>query len=136
MIEFNNDDIQEVMEITGLDKSKATKLFQSVAKDIDDGFDDEVCSYDVIEIIKTENKVKASGSDKVYAKADKPKPKAKKEVKLDDTKVSLIKALTELLEGMPIENISIANPQKEITFTIGTDCYSLNLVKHRPPKVK
>lgn len=135
MIEFNKDDIKEVMEITGLDESKATKLFKSVAKDIDDGFDDEVCSYDVIEIIKTENKVKASGSDKVYAKAEK-KPKAKREVKLDDTKVSIIKSLAELLAEMPIENITIANPQKEIAFTVGGDHYSLNLVKHRPPKVK
>ena len=49
--------IKEVMEITGLDKVKAEKLFKSVPKDIDDGSDDEICSYDVIDIIKTEQKV-------------------------------------------------------------------------------
>ena len=47
MIKYIEEDIKEVMEITGLDKVKAEKLFKSVAKDIDDGSDDEICSYDV-----------------------------------------------------------------------------------------
>lgn len=138
MIEFNKDDIKEVMEITGLDEVKATKLFKSVASDIDDGTDDEVCSYDVIDVIKIEHKAKANGADKMYVRSDKPKAKAKREVKLDDTKVHLVKMLYTLLGGMGatdgVENVTIANPQKEITFTIGADTYSLNLVKHRPPK--
>lgn len=138
MIEFNKDDIKEVMEITGLDEVKATKLFKSVARDIDDGTDDEVCSYDVIDIIKVEHKAKVNGADKMYVRSDKPKTKAKREVKLDDTKVHLVKMLYTLLGDMSatigVENVTIANPQKEITFTIGIDTYSLNLVKHRPPK--
>lgn len=138
MIEFNKDDIKEVMEITGLDEVKATKLFKSVANDIDDGTDNEVCSYDVIDVIKIEHKAKANGTDKMYVRSDKPKAKAKREVKLDETKVHLVKMLYTLLGGMGatdgVENVTIANPQKEITFTIGADIYSLNLVKHRPPK--
>lgn len=138
MIEYNDDDIKEVMEITGLDKVKATKLFKSVASDIDDGTDDEVCSYDVIDVIKIEQKAKANGADKMYVQSDKPKAKAKREVKLDDVKVDFLKNIKVLLEGMAlngkIDNVTVANPQKEITFTIGADTYSLNLVKHRPPK--
>ena len=138
MIDFNDDDIKEVMEITGLDKVKATKLFKSVANDIDDGTDDEVCSYDVIDIIKVEQKAKVNGANKMYVQSDKPKAKAKREVKLDDVKVDFLKNIKVLLEGMAlngkIANVTVVNPQKEITFTIGADTYSLNLVKHRPPK--
>ena len=64
MIEYIEEDIKEVMEITGLDKVKAEKLFKSVAKDIDDGTDDEICSYDVIDVIRTEQKVKENGCDR------------------------------------------------------------------------
>ena len=140
MIKFNEDDIKEVMEITGLDKAKATKLFKSVATDIDDGIDDEVCSYDVIDVIKIEHKAKENGVAKMYVQSDKSKTKVKREVKLDDVKVDFLKNIKILLEGMAlngkIDNVAIVNPQKEITFTIGADCYSLNLVKHRPPKKK
>lgn len=138
MINFNDDDIKEVMEITGLDKAKATKLFKSVATDIDDGTDDELCSYDVIDVIKVEQKAKVNGADKMYVQSDKPRTKAKREIKLDDAKVDFLKNIKVLLEGMAlngkIDNVTVVNPQKEITFTIGTDIYSLNLVKHRPPK--
>lgn len=134
MIDFNDDDIKEVMDITGYTKAKATKLFKSVSADIDDGTDDEVCSYDVIEVIKLEHKAKESGADKRYAKSSEKKPKAKREVKLDDVKVAFIAEIAELLKNTHAESISITNPQKEISFTIGEDSYSLNLVKHRPPK--
>lgn len=138
MIQFNDDDIKEVMEITGLDKVKATKLFKSVASDIDDGTDDEVCSYDVIDVIKVEHKAKVNGADKMYVQSNKPRAQAKREVKLDDVKVDFLKNIKALLDEMAlngkINNVAIVNPQKEITFTIGTDTYSLNLVKHRPPK--
>ena len=138
MVKFNDDDIKEVMGITGLDKDKATKLFKSVINDIDDGTDDELCSYDIIDIIKIENKAKKNGSCKLYVQNDKPKEKAKRETKLDNTKVAFIEMLYTLLDGntstIGVDNITIANPQKEITFTIEEGIYSLNLVKHRPPK--
>lgn len=138
MVEFNNDDIKEVMEITGLDKTKAIKLFKSVANDLDDGTDDEFCSYDVIDVIKIEHKVKESGTNKNYVQSNKPKAKIKREAKLDNVKVDFLKNVKALLDDMSfdgkIANVAVANPQKEITFTIGTDTYSLNLVKHRPPK--
>ena len=61
------------------------------------------------------------------------KPKSKKEVKLDDVKVAFLAELAEILNHK-VNDLKIANPQKEITFTIGKDSYSLNLVKHRPKK--
>lgn len=75
---------------------------------------------------------------KNYTQATVEKKKVKREVKLDDTKVHIVKMLKTLLEGMSVTDniteVAIANPQKEITFKIGKDEYSISLIKHRPPK--
>ncbi len=73
-----------------------------------------------------------------YEKADKPREKKKREVKLDEDKIAIIELLFDFLKNetylLPIEEIIVKNLQKEITFKL-KDCeYSLNLVKHRPPK--
>lgn len=143
MVEYIKEDIQEVMQITGLSQEKATRLFESVAKDIDDGTDDELCSYDVIEVIKMEHKAKESGASKIYAQKEKTpisKEKPKREIKLDDVKVDFLKSLKDLLSTLEtdgkISNIFVVNPQKEISFNIGTDNYSISLIKHRAGKKK
>ena len=106
MIEYIEEDIKEVMEITGLDKVKAEKLFKSVAKDIDDGTDDEVCSYDVIDVIKTEQKIKEKGCDRHYVQGDKPKTERKpRERKVDNEKLALLKMLA---SGLTDSNIEVA----------------------------
>lgn len=87
------------------------------------------------EIEEMTKKAKANFRNQVQGEK---KPRKPREVKLDDTKVHIIKMLSTLLNGMSatdnIENVVIKNAQKEITFNIGNDEYSLNLVKHRPPK--
>lgn len=54
----------------------------------------------------------------------------------DEEKVAFISALAEILPqmGMNVEEVKIENVQKEISFTIGENHYSLSLIKHRPPK--
>ena len=78
-----------------------------------------------------------------YEKADKPKSKKKREVKLDEMKIEIIKFLENAMDGRhrfieenewDFENIVVKNPQKEITFVVNGCEYSLNLIKHRPPK--
>ena len=78
-----------------------------------------------------------------YEQADKPKSKKKREVKLDEDKVRIIELLNYCLlnpeyidDELPfkIECVSVKNAQKEITFTANGCEYSLNLIKHRPPK--
>ena len=78
-----------------------------------------------------------------YEQADKPKSKKKREVKLDEMKIEIIKFLENAMDGRhrfieedewDFENVIVKNPQKEITFVINGCEYSLNLVKHRPPK--
>lgn len=70
-----------------------------------------------------------------YEQAEKPRAKATKEKKLDDEKVAIIDFLWGCMLNnthiMELENISIANPQKEITFAVGENEYSISLIKHR-----
>lgn len=130
MINYIKEDIQEVMKITGLDEIKAEKLFKSVANDIDDGTDDELCSYDVIDIIKIEHKAKENGLDRNYVKSEKPKAERKpREKKVDEDKKKIIEILAKALTENGY-NATITNIDKTIDF----DCFTVNLVKHRPPK--
>ena len=134
MIEYIEEDIKEVMEITGLDKVKAEKLFKSVAKDIDDGTDEEVCSYDVIDVIKTEHKIKENGCDRHYVQGDKLKTERKpKERKVDKEKLFLLQGLASGLENKIKLNITYENEVK-LHFNYNGSSYSVTLTKHRPPK--
>ena len=134
MIKYIEEDIKEVMEITGLDKVKAEKLFKSVAKDIDDGSDDEICSYDVIDIIKTEQKVKENGCDRHYVQGDKPKTERKpRERKVDNEKLFLLQGLASGLENKIGLDVTYENEVK-LHFNYNGSSYSVTLTKHRPPK--
>ena len=134
MIEYIEEDIKEAMEITGLDKVKAEKLFKSVAKDIDDGTDEEVCSYDVIDVIKTEHKVKENGCDRHYVQGDKPKTEKKpKERKVDKEKLFLLQGLASGLENKIGLDVTYENEVK-LHFNYNGSSYSVTLTKHRPPK--
>ena len=134
MIEYIEEDIKEVMEITGLDKVKAEKLFKSVAKDIDDGSDDEICSYDVIDIIKTEQKIKENGCDRHYVQGDKPKTERKpRERKVDNEKLFLLQGLASGLENKIGLDVTYENEVK-LHFNYNGSSYSVTLTKHRPPK--
>ena len=134
MIEYIEEDIKEVMEITGLDKVKAEKLFKSVAKDIDDGSDDEICSYDVIDIIKTEQKIKENGCDRHYVQGDKPKTERKpRERKVDNEKLFLLQGLASGLENKIGLDVTYENEVK-LHFSYNGSSYSVTLTKHRPPK--
>ena len=134
MIEYIEEDIKEVMEITGLDKVKAEKLFKSVARDIDDGTDDEICSYDVIDIIKTEQKIKENGCDRHYVQGDKPKKERKpRERKVDNEKLFLLQGLASGLENKIGLDVTYENEVK-LHFNYNGSSYSVTLTKHRPPK--
>ena len=75
---------------------------------------------------------------KRYEQAEPTKEKKKREIKLDEDKIAVIKLLFDFLKNetylLPLEEIIVKNPQKEITFQLNGCEYSLNLVKHRPPK--
>ena len=80
-----------------------------------------------------EMEIKAKGI-KDYAQAEEPKPRKKREVKKDPTKVTFIHYLEEWLMNTSVEDVQIVNEQKEIAFRINGEDYSLSLIKHRPKK--
>lgn len=54
------------------------------------------------------------------------------ERKVDVTKENLIKTLSEFLQTCEnIENVTIVNANNEVSFDLGTDNFSLKLVRHR-----
>ena len=77
--------------------------------------------------------IKANGI-KDYAQAEEKKPRKKREIKLDETKVNFIHYLEEWLLTTNVENVTIINEQKEVSFDIKGENYSLSLIKHRPKK--
>lgn len=78
-----------------------------------------------------EMEIKANGI-KNYTQAEvEKKPRKKREVKKDPTKISFIHYLEEWLLTTNVEDVTIVNEQREVSFKINNDSYSLVLTKHR-----
>lgn len=56
-----------------------------------------------------------------------------REKKLDECKVEIVSATADFLRGI-VENVEIANPQKEIAFVVNGEHYSFSLIRHRKAK--
>jgi hypothetical protein len=68
-----------------------------------------------------------------YEKSGKPRKKAEKVRKVDETKKHLIGCVKNLLIGMHAE-VTEVKTETEIKFNYGGDSYTFKLTKHRPPK--
>ena len=78
-----------------------------------------------------EMEIKANGI-KNYTQAEvEKKPRKKRKVKKDPTKISFIHYLEERLLTTNVEDVTIVNEQREVSFKINNDSYSLVLTKHR-----
>lgn len=118
------------------EKEALEKLALKIFKECEaDG--EPVTKEEAMEMAEMEIKAKGIKNYVKGAEAEK-KPRKPREVKLDDEKVHFIGCLKTLLEGMvlngKISNVQTANPQKELTFNIGENEYSLSLIKHRKKK--
>lgn len=81
-----------------------------------------------------EMEIKANGI-KNYTQSEKEKkPRKKREVKKDPIKISFIHYLEEWLLTSTVEDVKIVNEQREVSFKINNDSYSLVLTKHREKK--
>lgn len=72
-----------------------------------------------------------------YEQSAEKKTRKPREKKIDQEKVAIVDFIyTEMLHSDYIEfkEITVKNEQKEITFRVGENEYSLTLTKHRPPK--
>lgn len=102
------------------------ECFNQKCADIDD-CPEGVTAEQVEEIQNTAGKMKVdtgAAKGKPHEKTDRPK-------KLNPQKVELITLLADALKDY---NAAIVNPQKEVTFTIGNDTYSVSLTLHRNKK--
>ena len=62
--------------------------------------------------------------------------KPKRERKHNEEKRMLIAFVGKALEGAEVENVTVANVEREVTFRVGENEYSLTLTCHRKPKQK
>lgn len=122
-------EIQKHMQVLGLTREQAEQLWE-----------DDNSDFVSEEMAEMERKAKAN---RRYEQSDKPRAKAKKKVKIDEEKVRLMELFNYCLlepdridDELPfkIEFVSVVNDQKEITFSVGENEYSLVLTKHRPKK--
>ena len=70
---------------------------------------------------------------KRYEKRDAPRKTVKKERKVDEEKKELLNLCRIPIEGAGGNVTNIKN-EAEFSFTFGNNCYTVKLVKHRPPK--
>jgi hypothetical protein len=80
-----------------------------------------------------EMEIKAKGISN-YTQAEEKKPRKKREIKKDEVKISFLKNLEEWLTNTSVSDIMLVNEQREISFKINDDTYSLVLTRHRPQK--
>lgn len=69
---------------------------------------------------------------KRYEKAEKPRKKAERVRKVDEEKGRILKDLQSAVSNYA--NVTNIKNEAEFSFTFGNNCYTVKLVKHRPPK--
>lgn len=119
---------------------KKEKLIKQIMAECEK--DGESVTYEeAVEMAEME--MKAKTDCKRYEREEKQNKTTNRTPKIDAEKVEIIKSVAQQLtrfvksdakdiEGA--ENIKITNQQKEITFTVGENEYSLTLTKHRKKK--
>lgn len=117
-------EIQKHMQVLGLTREQAEQLWE-----------DDNSDFVSEEMAEMERKAKAN---RRYEQSDKPRAKAKREPKIDQEKVNIIDFIWGCMLNnthiMELDDIEVSNPQREITFRVGENEYSLVLTKHRPKK--
>ena len=120
--------VQKHMRLLGISEEEAKALIEA-DKAIDKG---EKMDFDLTpEQAKNAKKYAKTGTKKptVY-KFDTEKAKNRKK---DDEKGEFISKIAEFI-GKFVQNVEIVNAEREISFEIGENSYSLTLTKHRKPK--
>lgn len=81
-----------------------------------------------------EMEIKANGLPTYTQSEVEKKSRKKREVKKDATKINFLHYLEEWLTNTSVSDIIMVNEQREISFKIENDTYSLVLTKHRQKK--
>ena len=112
-------EIEKNMKVLEISKEEAIEMWL----DDNDYTENEV----VEELTKKAKEVKR------YEKADKPRKERKVERKVDEEKKHLLNLCRVPIEGAGGIVTNVKN-EAEFSFTFGDNCYTVKLVKHRPPK--
>ncbi len=121
-------EISELMQKLGISHDEAVELWM-----FDHG---EAENEEVDELTEKAKSVKR------YEKSDAPRKKATKARKMDEIKVEIILTLAQNLTRVVlndedlsmIKDIVVVKPEREITFTLKGESYSVVLTKHRQKK--
>lgn len=108
---------------------KKEKLILSIMKSAE--ADGEPISREEAEEM-AEMEIKAKGITE-YAQASEKKPRKKREVKKDATKITLIKRLADFMQEIATD-VEVTNDQRTIEFVVMGESYSITLTKHRKKK--
>lgn len=120
-VRISDDYITKAMEKLDITKEQAIEMYLE-----DEGY---TSSEEVEELTKKakENKINKG------AKGEKKSP-TKRERKPNDEKRALITELFNTFVASSAENVTIVNPEREVSFNIGENSYSFTLICHRNTK--
>ena len=118
-INIPDDEIEKSMKVLGISKEEAIDLW--------------LCDNDYEEDEEAEALTVKAKAVKRYEKADKPRKATAKERKVDEEKKRLLNFCRIPIEGAGGIVTNVKN-EAEFSFTFGDNCYTVKLVKHRPPK--
>ena len=118
-INIPDDEIEKSMKVLGISKEEAIDLW--------------LCDNDYEEDEEAEALTVKAKAVKRYEKADKPRKVTAKERKVDEEKKRLLNFCRIPIEGAGGIITNVKN-EAEFSFTFGDNCYTVKLVKHRPPK--
>lgn len=118
-INIPDEEIEKNMKVLDISKDEAIEMW------LDDN--DYTANEVVEELTKKAKEVKR------YEKADKPRKERKVERKVDEEKKTLLNLCRIPIEGAGGIVTNVKN-EAEFSFTFGDNCYTVKLVKHRPPK--
>lgn len=112
-------ELAENMKALGISKKEAIEMWL-----FDNDYEDNA---EVDEMTVKAKEVKR------YEQADKPRKERKVERKVDEEKKKLLNLCRIPIEGAGGIVTNVKN-EAEFSFTFGDNCYTVKLVKHRPPK--
>jgi len=118
-INIPDTEIEKNMKLLDISKEEAIEMW------LDDN--------DYTENEEVEKLTEKAKSVKRYEKAEKPRKATKKERKVDEEKKRFLDLCRIPIEGAGGIVTNVKN-EAEFSFTFDNNCYTVKLVKHRPPK--
>lgn len=112
------------------EQEKREKLIESIIKMCE--LNNEPVTREEAEYM-ADLEIKANGLPN-YTSSEEKKVRKPRTIKKDPAKISFMHYLEEWLTNSSVSDIIMVNEQREISFKIADDTYSLVLTKHRPSK--